>query len=53
MQISTTKNPNFEKPFINPSKNRLGIHLIQKDPSEHSEKKFFGYLPKKFGSAYA
>ncbi len=44
MQISTMKNPNFEKPFRNPS-NRTQVNILKK--------KIFGYLSKKFGSAYA
>jgi hypothetical protein len=38
MQISTIKNPNFEKPFRNPS-NRTQVNILKK--------KFFGYLSKK------
>jgi hypothetical protein len=38
MQISTIKNPNFEKPFRNPSK-RTQVNILKK--------KFFGYLSKK------
>ena len=38
MQISTIKNPNFEKPFRNPS-NRTQVNVLKK--------KFFGYLSKK------
>jgi hypothetical protein len=45
MQISTIKNRNFEKPFINPS-NRTKVNLCE-------EKIFLGISPKKFGSAYA
>ena len=44
MQISTTKNQNLEKPFRNPS-NRTIVKILGN--------KFFGYLSKKFGSAYA
>jgi hypothetical protein len=44
MQISPTKNPNFEKPSRNLS-NRTKVKILKK--------KFFGYLSKKFGSAYA
>jgi hypothetical protein len=44
MQISTIKNPNFEKPFRYPS-NRTQVNILKK--------KNFGYLSKKFGSAYA
>jgi hypothetical protein len=39
MQISTIKNPNFEKPFRNPS-NRTQVNILD-------------ISPKKFGSAYA
>jgi hypothetical protein len=45
MQISTIKNQNFEKPFINPS-NRTKVNFLKK-------KIFLGIFPKKFGSAYA
>jgi hypothetical protein len=45
MQISTTKNPNFEKPFRNPS-NRTQVNILQ-------PKNFLDISPKKFGSAYA
>jgi hypothetical protein len=38
MQISTIKNPNFEKPFRNPS-NGTQVNILKK--------KFFGYLSKK------
>ena len=38
MQISTIKNPNFEKPFRNPSK-RTQVNIL--------EKKILGYLSKK------
>jgi hypothetical protein len=38
MQISTIKNPNFEKPVRNPS-NRTQVNIL--------EKKFLGYLSKK------
>ena len=44
MQISTIKNPNFEKPFRNPS-NRTQVNILKK--------KFLDISPKKFGSAYA
>ena len=44
MQITPIKNQNFEKPFRNPS-NRTKVKILKK--------KFFGYLSKKFGSAYA
>jgi hypothetical protein len=44
MQISPIKNQNFEKPSRNPS-NRTKVKILKK--------KFFGYLSKKFGSAYA
>ncbi len=45
MQISTIKNPNFEKPFRNPS-NRSKVIFLKKN--------FFSDIsPKKFGSAYA
>jgi hypothetical protein len=44
MQISTLKNPNFEKPSRNPS-NRTKVKILPKN--------FFGYLSKTFGSAYA
>jgi hypothetical protein len=44
MQISTIKNPNFEKPFRNPS-NRTQVNILKK--------KFLEISPKKFGSAYA
>ncbi len=39
MQILTIKNPNFEKPFSNPS-NRTQVNILKE--------KFFGYLSKKF-----
>jgi hypothetical protein len=38
MQISTIKNRNFEKPFINPS-NRTKVNFLKKN--------FFGYRSKK------
>ncbi len=38
MQISTIKNPNFEKPFMNPS-NRTQVKIMRKN--------FLGYLSKK------
>jgi hypothetical protein len=44
MLISTIKNQNLEKPSRN-SFNRTIVKILKK--------KFFGYLPKKFGSAYA
>jgi hypothetical protein len=44
MQIPTIKNQNLEKPSRNPS-NRTIVKILKK--------KFFGYLSKKFGSAYA
>ena len=44
MQISTIKNQYLEKPSRNPS-NRTIVKILKK--------KFFGYLSKKFGSAYA
>ncbi len=44
MQILTIKNQNFEKPSRNPS-----IRTIVKILKTN----FFGYLSKKFGSAYA
>jgi hypothetical protein len=44
MQISLIKNQNFEKPSRNLSK-RTKVKILKK--------KFFGYLSKKFGSAYA
>jgi hypothetical protein len=44
MQISTIKNQNLEKPSRN-SFNRTIVKIL--------EKNFFGYLSKKFGSAYA
>jgi hypothetical protein len=44
MQISTIKNPNFEKPFRNPS-NRTQVNILKK--------KILYISPKKFGSAYA
>jgi hypothetical protein len=44
MQISTIKNQNLKKPSKNPS-NRTIVKILKK--------KFFGYLSKKFGSAYA
>jgi hypothetical protein len=43
MQISTLKNPNFEKQFRNPSNRTQGNIL---------ENIFFNISPKKFGSAY-
>jgi hypothetical protein len=46
MQISTIKNPNFEKLFRNPS-NTVGPKWT------FCKKNFFWYLSKKFGSAYA
>ncbi len=45
MQISPVKNPNFEKPSRNLS-NRTKVKILKK-------KFFFGYLSKKFASAYA
>ena len=45
MQISTIKNPNFEKSFRNPS-NRTQVNILKK-------KNFLDISPKKFGSAYA
>jgi hypothetical protein len=42
MEISTIKNPNFEKPFRNPS-NGTQVNIM--------EKKFWDISPKKFGSA--
>jgi hypothetical protein len=45
MQISSIKNLNFEKPSRNLS-NRTKVKILKK-------KNFFGYLSKKFGSAYA
>jgi hypothetical protein len=39
MQISTIKDPNFEKPFRNPS-NGTQVNILKK--------KLFGYLSKKF-----
>jgi hypothetical protein len=44
MQISPIKNSNFEKPSRNLS-NRTKVKILKK--------KIFGYLSKKFGSAYA
>jgi hypothetical protein len=44
MQISPIKNLNFEKPPRNLS-NRTKVKILKK--------KIFGYLTKKFGSAYA
>jgi hypothetical protein len=44
MQISTIKNQNLEKLSRNPF-NRTIVKILGK--------KFFGYLSKKFGSAYA
>jgi hypothetical protein len=44
MQISTSKNPNFEKPFMNPS-SRNQVNILKKT--------FLDISPKKFGSAYA
>ncbi len=44
MQISPITKPNFEKPFRNLS-NRTKVKILKK--------KIFGYLSKKFGSAYA
>jgi hypothetical protein len=44
MQISTIKNPNFEKPSRNLS-NRTKVKILNN--------KFFGYLSKKLGSANA
>ncbi len=44
MQISPRKNQNFEKPSRNPSK-RTKVKILGEN--------FFGYLSKKFGSAYA
>jgi hypothetical protein len=44
MQILTIKNPNFEKPFRNPS-NRTQVNMLENIFSDIS--------PKKFGSAYA
>jgi hypothetical protein len=44
MQILLIKNPNFEKPSRNLSK-RTKVKILGK--------KFFAYLSKKFGSAYA
>ncbi len=44
MQILTLKNPDFEKPFRNPS-NRTQVNILKK--------KNCGYLSKKFGSAFA
>ncbi len=45
MQISPIKNLNFDKPSRNLS-NRTKVKILEK-------KFFFGYLKKKFGSAYA
>jgi hypothetical protein len=42
MQISTIKNPNFEKPFRNPC-NRTQVNILKQ--------KFLEISPKKFGSA--
>jgi hypothetical protein len=44
MQISTIKNQNLKKPSRNPS-NRTTVKILKK--------KIFGYLQKKFSSAYA
>ncbi len=44
MQISTIKNQNLEKPFRNPSNGTI-VKILGNN--------FFGYLSKKFGSAYA
>jgi hypothetical protein len=44
MQISTIKNPNFEKPFRNPF-NGTQVNILGKH--------FLDISPKKFGSAYA
>jgi hypothetical protein len=44
MQISTIKNPNFEKPFRNPS-NRTQVNILNAI--------FLDISPKKFGSEYA
>ncbi len=44
MQISTIKNLNLEKPSRNPSNSTI-VKILGK--------KFFEYLSKKFGSAYA
>jgi hypothetical protein len=44
MQISTIKNQNLEKPSRNPSNGTI-VKILKK--------KFFGYLSKKFGFAYA
>jgi hypothetical protein len=44
MQISPIKNQNFEKPSRNPS-NRTKVKILKT--------KNFGYISKKFGSAYA
>jgi hypothetical protein len=44
MQILPIKNENFEKPSRNQS-NRTKVKILKN--------KFFGYLSKKFGSAYA
>jgi hypothetical protein len=44
MQISPLKNPNFEKPSWNLS-NRTKVKILKE--------KNFGYLSRKFGSAYA
>ncbi len=44
MQISIIKNQNLEKPSRSPS-NRTIVKILKK--------KFFGYLSKQFGSAYA
>jgi hypothetical protein len=44
MQISPIKNQNFEKPSRNPS-NRTKVKILKT--------KYFGYLSKKVGSAYA
>ncbi len=44
MQISTIKNRNLEKPSRNPFNGTI-VKILKN--------KFFGYLSKKFGSAYA
>jgi hypothetical protein len=44
MQISTIKNPNFEKPFRNPS-NRTQVNILKKNLCD--------IYPKNFGFAYA
>ncbi len=51
MKISTIKNPNFEKPFCNPS-NRTRVNILKKNFGI-SWKIFGDISPKKFGSAYA